>query len=233
MAKLMITYNGAIPHRCQTLLENNIPNHATLKVHRINSNEVKFTLGKWSAPVMVKKPVIYLYPKEETDVKVSIEPKGEFSAVYPAFTGNHEWSVHAYPCGKLTIGDRSYGSLFWEANCPEFKPTFDKGFIVEKSNAIQFLEEKLHALGLNDAEANEFITFWLPVLNTNERSIVSFQFENYEEQAPLTITPKPDSVLRVFLAIKKATTDETIEPQELPHFTRSGFSVVEWGGVSL
>ena len=124
--------------------------------------------------------------------------------------------------------------MFWEADINNFTPKFETGFIVTKENAISFLEEKLKILGLTDLEANEFITYWIPVLNKNEKSVVSFQFENYEKAAPLEITPKPDTLIRVFLCIKKAGNgDDAIPEQKLPAQTRNGYTVVEWGGCNF
>ena len=234
--KLLITFNGQVLHRCMTIEESGIKNGSYIKVHQASSSNglLPKVTSYWSGMYAVaKKPVIYLYPTKSEDVKVSINTQEEFTAVYPSFTHDHEWEVHAEPSGQLTIGGRKYGSLFWEAKFNHFIPSFETGFIVERDDAIKFLEEKLHSIGLNDAEANEFITFWIPVLNKNGRSVVSFQFENYQNHAKLDISPKPDSVLRVFLAIRKAEANETIKEQEIPSFTRNGFTVVEWGGMEI
>ena len=91
----------------------------------------------------------------------------------------------------------------------------------------------MRILGLTDLEANEFITYWLPVLNKNGKSVVSFQFDNYDKAAPLSVSPKPDTIIRVFLGIRKATDDEEIKEQVLPRFTREGYTVVEWGGCDI
>ena len=183
---------------------------------------------------VLRKPVIYLYPTKEIDAEVTINVKeGNFTCVYPPFnasqTSQSTWKVHAHPDGTMFVDGKNCPYLFWEA---ESKRSYDfsKGFIVTAKDAKDFLEEKLKFVGLNDREAFDFITFWLPVLLKNGVSICSFQFDNYTEQCPLQVNPKPDSVLRVFLAIKKVTGTESIEEQELHPFERHGFSVIEWGG---
>ena len=50
------------------------------------------------------------------------------------------------------------------------------------------------------------------------------------DQAKLVITPKPDSLLRVFMVYKPLQQKITVPEQELKPFTRKGFTVVEWGG---
>jgi len=227
---ILIRYKGEIPHRCRTIRQAGVLENTVLLVSDA------FEIGGWKPGVVAKKPVIYVYPTEPTNVKISVQPKGEFLAVYPEFTdkSKNEWLVHAEPGGKLTVDGRKYTSLFWEADTKQFfKPTFEEGFIVESKNAVHFLEKKLRFMGLTDLEANEFITFWLPVLNQNEKSVVSFQFNNYDEAAPLEISPKPDSVIRIFLAIRKAGDNMKIKKQSLPRFERKGFTVVEWGGCNI
>ena len=47
-----------------------------------------------------EKPVIYLYPTEETDVRVTLDYDGVLTAAYPAYDGG--WCVTARPDGTLT-----------------------------------------------------------------------------------------------------------------------------------
>ena len=54
-----------------------------------------------------------------------------------------------------------------------------------------------------------------------------------ENRARLTVTPQPDSVLRVFMAWKGLEKEVDIPPQELPAFQRQGFALVEWGGAEV
>ena len=52
--------------------------------------------------------------------------------------------------------------------------------------------------------------------------------------APLSISPKPDTVKRVFLDFAGQNTPATdLAPQQLKGFMRTGFTVVEWGGLLL
>ena len=181
----------------------------------------------------VKKPIIYLYPKEQTNVKIHFNlKKTTFTTVYPKFTSENEWNVHASPNGDIKIGDKKYPYLFWEAES-YINQDFSKGFIVKNEDAESFLEEKLKLIGLNEKESCDFITFWLPQIIKNKLSLLSFQteefFRNFEEK----IEPKPDSVLRVFLSIKKIDKKCDVEEQQLTKVERKGFTVVEWGGSMI
>ena len=180
-----------------------------------------------------KKPVIYLYPKETMDISVQLNVKNtKFTTIYPKFNEKNTWNVRAKPNGDILIKDKTYPYLFWEA---ESYGSFDtnEGFIVTEENAEKFLEEKLEILGLNEKEKTDFITYWLPVLLKNKLSLCSFQSKKFFDSFELNISPKPDSLIRVFLIIKKLDAPINIKEQKLVSNERKGFTVVEWGGSKL
>ena len=183
------------------------------------------------------KPVIYLYPEQETKVNVQLSFNGTLTSTYPTLP-SEGWTVTAQPDGTLTDEEgRSYRYLFWEgvANV-DWKQ--DSGFLVKAEDAREFLEESLTQLGLNELEQNDFITYWLPKLEKNGESFVTFAAEQYTDNAVLTVTPQPDSVLRVQMLISKVDDSnraafQKLPEQELPRFEREGFVLVEWGGTDL
>ena len=67
----------------------------------------------------------------------------------------------------------------------------------------------------------------------NKLSLCSFQTQEFFNNFEMNIEPKPDSVLRVFLSIKKLDYLVNVEEQKLERFERKGFSVVEWGGSDI
>ena len=181
-----------------------------------------------------RKPVIYLYPERETDVHVELElTESELNTTYPKY--NNGWDVTAYPDGTLlNNADGSHHRyLFWDAvNC-RTRFDFSKGFCVAGSDTESFLKEKLTYMGLNEQEMNEFIVYWLPLMEHNVYNLISFQGETYTNSAKLTITPTPDSECRVFMAYVPLENAVAIEPQQLETFERNGFTVVEWGGAEV
>jgi len=70
-------------------------------------------------------------------------------------------------------------------------------------------------------------------MERNPYNLIAFQQEAYTQSAELTITPAPDSLLRVFMAWKPLNHPVDIPAQSLPAFDRSGFTVVEWGGAQV
>ena len=178
-----------------------------------------------------EKPVIYLYPETETRVTVKLDLSGELTCAYPAYDGG--WVVTAAPDGTLTDEHgRTYNYLYWEGEGTEAYD-FSKGFCVAGSDTAAFLEDALDRLGLTRREANEFLVYWLPRMQDNPYNLIAFQQEAYTESAKLTVSPQPDSVLRVFMAWKPLARPVDIPAQILPGFERRGFTLVEWGGAEV
>ena len=95
----------------------------------------------------------------------------------------------------------------------------------------EILEEKLFDIGLTEREANEFIVYWLPLMQENPYNIISFQTDAYTDEAKLNVTPTPDSMLRVYMYAYASEEYVDIAPQTFEPFVRDGFTVVEWGGT--
>ena len=178
-----------------------------------------------------EKPVIYLYPEAETDVTVRLDYAGDLTCTYPAYDG--AWRVAAAPDGTLTDeSGQTYRYLYWEGT-DNVQYDFSEGFCVPGSETAAFLEDALVQLGLTRAEANEFIIYWLPQMEQNAYNLISFQSDAYTDVAKLTITPQPDTLLRVFMAWKPLTSAVEIAPQTLTAPERTGFTAVEWGGAKV
>ncbi|GHV16646.1 hypothetical protein FACS189425_01300 [Clostridia bacterium] len=176
------------------------------------------------------KPMIYLYPLEETEVAVKLGNTDILTHTYPKYSD--VWRVKARTDGTLTDSNGcEYYALFWESKNKLFAG-IREGFVVKGEDTIGFLEEKLAILGLNRKEANEFIVYWLPYLECNAYNYI--RFESLEEQnayMPLDILPKPDTLIRVFMEYKALDEKITVPEQELTEVVRRGFTAVEWGGL--
>ena len=191
-------------------------------------------VGNWTRKINVcYKPVIYLYPEETIDISVQLNIKNsKFTTIYPKFNEKNTWNVRANPNGDILLNGRTYPYLFWEAESYNPQET-NEGFMVTEENAEQFLEEKLKILGLNEKEKTDFITFWLPKLLANKISLCSFQTKKFFDNFELNVTPKPDSMIRIFLTIKKLDAPINVKEQKLVSVERKGFTVIEWGGSNI
>lgn len=187
----------------------------------------------FDSQIEFKKPVIYLYPEEETEVNVSLNlnDDSKFTCIYPSFNFDNVWSVVARPNGDIQLGDKVYNYLYWEADMKGLD--FNPQYCVRGTDTAEFLEVKLAELGLNDRESNEFITYWLPQMQSNSYNLISFDTEEYCDLAKLDIEPHADTIIRVFMSWKASDDFVELEAPEIVTPVRNGFTVVEWGGTEV
>lgn len=183
------------------------------------------------------KPVIYLYPTKTQAVKVQLDYAGRLIADYPAYDKKiGGWEVIASPDGKLIneADGQEYSYIFWEGS-DQALTNYDlsTGFVVKGEDSRSFLQDTLSKMGLTPKEYNEFIVYWYPRMKDNTYNLVHFAGQEYTDKAKLTISPTPDSLLRVFMVLKPLDREIAVLPQEIVAFTRKGFAVVEWGGTEL
>ena len=199
------------------------------KISSIEEKQMKEVGHLEEAKREAKKPVIYLYPEKTTDISVALHYTGKLTCTYPPL-GNG-WRVTAHPDGTLInhADKKEYSYLFWEGDS-DTRFDMSHGFVVAGKDTTAFLQEKLAFMGLTPREYNEFIVYWLPQMQDNPYNLITFQGKEYTDQAKLSIAPKPDSMLRVFMVYKPLQQKITIPEQKLNPFTRKGFAVVEWGG---
>lgn len=177
------------------------------------------------------KPVIYLYPEKDTEVSVKLTLDGKLTCTYPAYQNG--WQVTASPDGTLTDANgQTYNYLYWEGQT-NAQWDMSRGFCVKGTDTAAFLEDALKKLGLNRREANEFIVYWLPLMEQNPYNVISFQTEAYTDAAQLHVDPAPDTVIRVFMTWQASDSFVPIPAQALTAPTRTGFTLIEWGGTEI
>ena len=149
------------------------------------------------AEPMFAKPIIYLYPEDETNVTVKLSHPENFTCEYPKY--NEGWNV-----------------------------------VVKSADVADFLDEKLEFLGLNYKERNEFIIYWLPKLEQSPYIYIRFlTTDELAMRQQLSITPTPDTLIRVMMTYKRLDKPIEVEEQELDPVVRNGFVAVEWGGMEI
>lgn len=182
-------------------------------------------------PGVAYKPVIYLYPEEKAQISVKLNLQGELTCTYPIYKNG--WQVLAEPDGTLTDAQgQTYNYLYWEGQT-NARWDMSKGFCIKGEDTAKFLEDALEKLGLNRKEANEFIVYWLPLMEQNPYNIISFQTDVYTDAAKLEIDPAPDNLIRVFMTWKASDRFVALTQQDLTAPERTGFTVVEWGGTRI
>lgn len=178
------------------------------------------------------KPVIYLYPEQDQDVTVYVEPQGGFTVTEPAYGDG--WNVHAKTSGELInkADGKTYPYLFWEGNGGIVNPQMEKGFVVTKGEVESFLVDSLAKLGLNAQETADFLEFWLPRMQASPYYFITFYGNaTMDALAPLTVEPKPDTVIRILMDYTGLEKPIDVQPYPLNAPKRDGFTVIEWGGI--
>lgn len=182
------------------------------------------------------KPVIYFYPEKPLDILVKLDFNGQITDSYPLYDNKIKgWDIKALPNGKIINNQdgKGYSYIFWEGLFNNQIFTTKEGFVVSGEDTLSFLQKKLKEIGLKESEYNEFIVYWLPRMQHNKYNLISFVQDEYTNNAKLTIIPKPDSLLRVFMTYKPLDNKIEIKPQTFKTFERNGFTIVEWGGTKI
>lgn len=182
-----------------------------------------------------EKPVIYLYPEEDTDINVRLylDENTRLTYTYPEYNEETGWNVTATPDSVLTDENGyEYSYLFWEGvTSQDWDMSY--GFVVKGEDTVEFFREKLSCLGLTPKEYNDFIVYWMPRMQDNKYNLITFRTDEYTDMARLEVTPEPESVQRVFMTFKALDEYQEIEEQVLEPFERHGYTLIEWGGLEI
>ena len=185
--------------------------------------------------VTFKKPILYFYPEEETEVNVKLGYPQNITCSYPKYKVDG-WNVLAKPNGDLIDLDtgKNLYALYYESENEEKLEIEKEGFIVRSEDVAHFLEEKLRILGLTDREAEEFIVYWLPTLEANAYNYIRFaSSEEINQNMPLELSVEPDTLIRVLMVYQGIDKPIEVVEQAIELPERTGFVVVEWGGTEI
>jgi hypothetical protein len=177
------------------------------------------------------KPVVYLYPTQTEKVAVKLGSNITVTKSEPTYAKG--WNVIAEPNGTLaTAGGQTFPYLYWDGNGATY-PEQTTGFVVARKDVEATFKSKLAQLGLNAKEISDFNDFWLPIVSKSPFALISFVPQaEWSKAAPLSISPAPDTVIRVFMDWKPLSVPIDVAPETLPPTPqRTGFTAVEWGGI--
>ncbi|WP_094605581.1 hypothetical protein SPSIL_012650 [Sporomusa silvacetica DSM 10669] len=208
----------------------------TSKLTEIKDEPLEIVL---EAEVILKKPAIYLYPEQQSQISIIHNFKGTILNTYPAYADN--WTVIAEPNGNLlnVKDNRVYKYLFWDGAYLFAKEhyQFKSGFYVKNEDYVSFLQSKLASIGLNENEINDFIVYWLPVMKNHKNCFVYFRInDNIDGSSVLETKPAAETTIRVFMefsGVDDISSIQKLPEQTLPTFVRKGFTLVEWGGAEI
>ncbi len=193
---------------------------------------VVFVNSKYALQAECGKPVIYLYPEKNTEVTVKVGADiTKSEPLYP----KDGWTVLAHPSGQLDYQDQVYPNLFWEGTGKGYYPNLTNyGFVVAQKDLISTLNSQLRDLGLNAKESADFMEFWTDKLPKAPYVRLTWLGNAEMNQlAPLSVSPRPDTSIRIFLDFAGLDKPIKLISQKLSAPPRRGFTLVEWGGLLI
>lgn len=206
------------------------------------------------------KPVVYLYPPKPKDVRVRFSQPVQFTSDIPAYHAGWSVRAYPdgvltdlqpqYTDCSAIDTDKP-GSEYAGAACRQNKypylywagetignpyPAISTGWYVKHGDLSRIFDEKLTQAGLNKRERRDMEEYWLPRMQQENASYYRLSLLTASELnniIPMEVNPHPDTVIRVFLdyAPLRALPDKPITAPELAPPVRTGFTVVEWGGL--
>lgn len=206
-----------------------LKNHAVV-TYKDGTDWLVYLRNSYAPEMGCGKPVVYLYPTQTERVSVRVGADVTVSdPLYNPYTG---WQVLAQPNGRLTVNGRQYGSLFWEGIGAGRYPAITGGTVVPRADAAAVMRRQLVQQGLTSKEASDFLAYWRDKIpNSPYVRLTWFNTAQMNQLAPLRITPRPDTTIRVFLDMEGYDQPISLPAQQLNATPRHGFTVVEWGGL--
>lgn len=206
------------------------------------------------------KPVIYLYPEQPTEVQLSFlkpiqfetdipkyrdgwhvlaQPNGQLTDLQPEATDCSQLDATRFGSeyAESACKSRSYPYLYWSGNSNSGAyPSAEEGWIVKRAELSSFFDDKLAVMGFTAQEINDFKEYWVPTMSIKDApyfKISFFQTQQVNQLFPMAVQPRPDSILRMFMDYTPLTSkpERLPVPQQFQPVQRTGFTLVEWGGV--
>ncbi|MHA2406891.1 MAG: hypothetical protein ACXACA_00745 [Candidatus Ranarchaeia archaeon] len=174
----------------------------------------------------IRKPAVYLYPEETSSISVSLSIKGNITKSIPSY--DQGWTVQAEPDGRI---DKQYDYLFYEADLPNVEIP-STGWCIKYDQMKDTLVMILKDLGLNKKEVQDFLEYWIEALPPKPYYTIKLLSQDFlAEHLGLHISPKPDTLIRIMIAFSPRERVVNLKKPAVTKPQRSGFTVVEWGGL--
>lgn len=188
-------------------------------------DEVPYTCDSCA---IVDKPNIYIYPKQEVFLNVSLAfPRGgQIITSIPEY-GNG-WNVTVDTLGKI---NEKYDYLFYESEQPDVWQ-MEKGWCIKTENLSHFFTQNLSAYGFEGREIDDFNEYWIPRFQVAEYYLFYPQTNTQIDRViELNLSETPDNILRLFYVVQESDKNIALEAPEISSFNREGFFVTEWGVI--
>lgn len=184
----------------------------------------------------VYKPNIYLYSDTVRSVTVAFDEPELLTASIPDYTGS--WKVTVSADGTLTdASGESYNYLFYESLTEPAIFQTEEGWHIPADTREEDLRAVLAELNFNEQETQDFLEFWVDMLEDGTDYIMYPQDTALVDTAmPITVTDEPESLERIWFAFTEDEGQSVTEPtgyELIRGGTDCGWYVIEWGGFFL
>lgn len=189
---------------------------------------------------VTEKPVIYLYSDENQEVSIRADFAENIDFSYPKYQDG--WNIEVDVKGNLISDNKTYPYIFWDGKKDglgfEWESNSFQGFQIKTDTSVQFFENSLYSLGLNERESADFITYWGPRIIQFPYALVQFYVdEDYDRKiGDLSVQPNPDIERRVFMLWQGQEfylEDLNVKKPDFKSINREGLVLIEWGGTEL
>ena len=179
--------------------------------------------------VVAYKPNIYLYPIENTELRVNLKfPKGgKVIKSIPEY--GKGWNISVGTNGLI---NDSYPYLFYESSQPDIWQR-EYGWTIKVDELNLFFRNNLTNYGFKANEIEDFIDYWIPRLKEYDYYSIYPQTESIINKViELNISKKPDNLLRLFYFVEGHKNPEIkLKKPIINDFDREDFFVTEWGVI--
>ncbi len=222
------TYSGQVNYIVP--IQSFVDGHSIIIYKDLNGQFLVYVRTDRAPETGCGKPVIYLYPQVEQQVSVKVGADVKISD--PLYDIKNGWTTIAKPNGQLSVNGSTYSSLFWEGIGYGQYPDITVGTIVKRQDAVRTIRQQLAQQGLIATEINDFMSYWeAKIPNDPYIRLTWLDTAQMNQLAPLSVSPKPDTIIRVFLDMSGLNKIVKIPKQDLKSIPRVGFTLVEWGGL--
>ncbi len=203
------------------------PGGPGLVFHVSNSAGTDYEDLSFIEPIQVLAPNIYLYPETTTTIDVSLNfPVGGHVTVSSPPYGSG-WTVSVSPDGII---DDEFDYLFYEASLPPNLST-DYGWLLNADDLENEFRVLLTDLGFYGREIDDFIDYWVPIMNN--APYYGIYPQDVNSLIELTINPAPTSSMRqLFLIRAQFHPLDMPPPPDNGQISREGYVAVEWGVIA-
>lgn len=188
-------------------------------------------LMKLAIGINCYKPNIYIYPTEEMNVTVKFKNPRFLTEVIPDYS--NIWDVYVKPDGKIyTKEGYVYDYLFYE--CLTNLNLFERkaGFLIASETRKKQFEDILEQYGFTQEEICDFTEFWCDKLEEGKNYIMYPQMTELVDNAmEIEVTPKPQTCVRIWFVFEEAKEETEITLPEIQRIERTGYTIIEWGGM--